>query len=169
MTKPKISELEAREKWSYNEISKIESMDDLKNLYEDMMSYEHDYGSIVSAMGAFAAAAAWMMNNDKDGQGGISGFQSGGVMWEFLRGWGSVHDDSPGYRLTNYENLLYPQYAEKFSTIPKDILESVQEKAIEYLKEWEDTPEDQRCVSSNVLDHWEFLAGGGIPFGLRIE
>jgi hypothetical protein len=52
----------------------------LKELSEH---YRHDYGTICYALASAAVAAASAM--DKSEQGGITGFQAGHVMWQFIR------------------------------------------------------------------------------------
>ncbi len=128
----------------------------LKELSE---AYDHDYGTIVHAIGAAAIAAATAMNHTE--QGGITGFQASAVMWQFIMYYGFDKQDKP-LRLMDYSNLLYPQYDEKFSTISKDTWEWLQKEAKKNLQENKDAHPD-------VIHRWEMVAGGFIPCGLKVE
>jgi hypothetical protein len=125
----------------------------LRRLSED---YGHDYGTICHALAASAIAAAWAV--EKTPQGGITGFQAGAVMWEFIKNW--MHMDGP-MRLVDYNDLLYPQYADKFNTISRDTWDAVQAKARKNL-------EELGGASDSVVSHWQFIADGHVPFGLRV-
>ena len=70
--------------------------------------YEHDYGTVCHAMAAVAVQAAKAFNDSE--QGGITGFQAGAVMWEFIKRF--MHLEGP-MRLVQYNDMLYPQYFEK--------------------------------------------------------
>lgn len=59
----------------------------LKNLME---GYNHDYGTVCHALAAGAVATAWAMNAHDNG--GITGFQAGAVMWEFIKGWNKSYN-----------------------------------------------------------------------------
>lgn len=73
--------------------------------------YSHDYGTICHALAAAACGAAWAMNAGE--QGGITGFQGGAVMWQFIRAWQYTGNEC-GLRILDYDKLLYPQYADTF-------------------------------------------------------
>lgn len=53
-----------------------------KKLTED---YGHDYGTIGHAVAASAIGAATAV--DHSPTGGITGFQAGAIMWEFIQHW----------------------------------------------------------------------------------
>lgn len=129
----------------------------LRKLTED---YDHDYGTICHAIAAGAIATAKAMNRTPNG--GITGFQAGCIMWQMAELWG-VWDKGPK-RLLSYENLLYPQYSDKFRTIPRDTWEWAQAQAKEKLAR-----DDLENVSPNVVKHWKSIALGNIPFGLKLE
>ena len=76
----------------------------VRKLTED---YSHDYGTICHAIAAAALAAAHAV--DHSPAGGITGFQSGCIMWEFIQEW--QHLRGKPLRLTNYEDMLFPQYS----------------------------------------------------------
>jgi len=126
----------------------------LRRLSQD---YDHDYGTICHALGAAALAAAWAMNATE--QGGITGFQSGAVMWDFIQEW--THRKDAPLQLVDYNDLLYPQYDHKFKAIPASAWKYAQEKAAENLKEGRGYP--------NVIEHWQSIVDGVVPFGLTVE
>lgn len=144
----------------YKEASK-QTLDTLpefmRKLSED---YSHDYGTVCHMVAAGAVAAAWAMNQSKGAQGGITGFQAGAVMWEFIRHWNHSGEDKP-MRLLDYNDLLYPQYAHKFQVISKSTWEWAQEKAKENLK-------NSSYANPEVIAHWRSVAEGFVPFGLRV-
>ena len=89
--------------------------------------YQHDYGTICHAVSIAAVAAAWAVNAAPTG--GITGFQAGAVMWGFVREW-NCSSNKTGMRLVDYDNFLYPQYADKFQKVlSKDIWENIQKEA----------------------------------------
>lgn len=121
--------------------------------------YEHDYGTICHAIAAAAVGAAWAV--EKTPQGGITGFQAGAIMWEMIRGWG-VFGDGPK-RMLSYGDMLFPQYRHKFTNISPETAKWLQEEAKKKLSE------KSHPAHPDVVKHWEFVAGGGIPFGYRIS
>ena len=129
----------------------------LRKLAED---YEHDYGTICHAIAAAAVAAAWSV--ERTPQGGITGSQAGAVAWEMLRGWNSSMLGEVGTRILKMDDLLYPQYADRFTTIDADTFARLSEKAKENLSG------DLEHTSPDVLSHWQEIANGKPPFGLRI-
>jgi len=97
-------------------------------LLELAENYRHDYGTICHATAIAAVAAASAI--DHSPQGGITGFQAGAIMWEFIREW-NFHSNKTGLRLVDYDNFLYPQYADDFDkTISKDTWIAIQAEAI---------------------------------------
>jgi len=154
-----IDEAEARKDWHgrAKNMTLAELPEFLRELSED---YQHDYGTICVAIGAAAVAAAWAMENSP--QGGITGFQASCITWEMIRGWNGSMLGETGSRIQNFDDLLFPQYAHKFSSIGSEVWKRLQEKAIANL---ESTPD----ASQGVIDHWISIAEGNVPFGLRIE
>lgn len=118
--------------------------------------YEHDYGTICHAIAASAVATAWAMNNGP--QGGITGFQAGAIMWEFIKHWG--HLQGPA-RLVNFENMLYPQYEERFTSMDQETFDYLQKKAAENLASSD--------ASDSIREHWQSIVDGKIPFGYTIS
>ena len=101
--------MNVHKKW-YKKARKM-SMDKLPEFINHLMNdYRHDYGTICHALTSGAIATMWAM----DKKAGITGFQASCIMWEFIQNWMSEYKDKP-LQLLNYENLLYPQYEDKFS------------------------------------------------------
>lgn len=122
-----ITEKDQDHKQWYEEAGKqtLESLPSfLSHIMED---YQHDYGTICHALAAGGIATMWAMNKEK--QGGITGFQSGAVMWEFIRNWNKTHNKT-GLRLVDYDNFLYPQYAAEYEkTISPHVWDSIKKEA----------------------------------------
>ena len=125
----------------------------LRHLSED---YTHDYGTICHAMAIGGEAAMWAMN--KGSQGGITGFQAGAVMWEFIRSW-MFSSNKTGLRLTDNDHFLYPQYAYEFDRgMSKETWAALQKEAQTLLAA------NEEFVAKSVMAHWQSIADGNIPF-----
>jgi len=160
MDKERITEeMKIHDEW----YSQVESMtmeklpEFLRHLTED---YIHDYGTIVHALTAGAIATLWAMN--KTEEGGITGFQAGCIMWEFIRKW--MRLNSP-LRLVDYEKMLYPQYKDRFEKIiSRGVWEWIQKEAKKKLRE-----SDRRYIHPDVKQHWEDIVAGEVPFGFKVS
>lgn len=129
----------------------------LKELTE---KYEHDYGTICHAIASSAIATAWAV--ERTPQGGITGFQAGAIMWEFIQNWMTEYKNKP-LRLVNYENMLFPQYEDNFkNTIAKGTADWLKKEAGKKLK-------DSDNMHPDVKAHLDKVAGGWIPFGYKVE
>lgn len=153
-------EMGVHKKW-YEEARKVTPPtlpEFVRRLTED---YQHDYGTICHAAAACAVAAASAV--DHSGQGGITGFQAGVIFWEFYQHW--LEKPGPA-RLVEYDNMLYPQYAEEFAnkTISKDTWKYLQDRAVNLLAD----PEN-RSAHSAVQQHWIRIINGTPPFGYVVE
>ena len=159
MTKQPITEKDGvRTAWM--ERAKDMTLEKLPDFLKELTEkYEHDYGTICHAIAAAAVAAAWAV--ERTPQGGITGFQAGAVAWEILKGWGGLTIGETGARLQNMDNLLFPQYADHFKAIDRKTWERVQKKAEQNLQ-------DTDNVAESVRVHWESVAAGVVPFGLRV-
>lgn len=132
----------------------------LKKLTEE---YHHDYGTIVHAITAGMLATGRAI--DRSPQGGITGFQAGAVMWEFIRNWIDSGEYKPR-RMVDYSNMLYPQYEHAFQkTISSDTWEHLQKMAKEKL----DTNNDGYDMHPDVKAHMESIVAGTIPFGYTVD
>lgn len=120
-------------------------------------NYDHDYGTVVYAMAAVALQAARKFNNGD--QGGITGFQAGCVMWEFVKRF--MHLKGP-LKLVQYENMLYPQYFNKFDqTISEDTWKWLKVEAMQKLID----SGNHEHTHPDVVAHWKSIVDGVVPFG----
>ena len=117
------------------------------------------YGNIVHKMAISAIATTWAV--DHSDQGGITGFQAGCVMWEYIQFWMSLHHP---LSLIDYENMLYPQYEDRFTSISKETFAWMQKRAREILEENKD-----HGMHPNVREHMERIIMGQPPFGFRVR
>jgi hypothetical protein len=126
-----------------------------------MNDYVHDYGTVCHAVAACAIAAAWAANEAPGSGGGITGFQAGFVMWDFIQQWG-FPSNKCGLKIVDYDNMLYPQYETKFAkTLSKDTWEQLKKEAAINLKDCEHCHPD-------VINHWKKIVGGDVPFGYTV-
>ena len=133
-----------------------------------MHNYIHDYGTICHAMAAAAIAAAWAC--DHSDQGGITGMQASFVMWGFIRDW-EKRNNKCGLRLIDFDDMLYPQYEEKFNsrTISPMRFNNLQKAAKELLEESKDENGEFVGHAKEVLEHWQSIVDGKVPFGWTIS
>ena len=164
-----------------------------RELTED---YEHDYGTVCHAMAAIGLAAMWAFNKSEGARGGITGFQAGCVMWQVILHM-NYENNKCGLKLLDMDNLLYPQYEYKFRTIDEKTWRALQkevrkkiseskEAREKYLKDMEQYKRDLEQFKTNAeafaprephdnsahpvaMEHWQSIAAGKVPFGLRVE
>lgn len=123
-------EMKIHEKW-FEEAKKqtVETLPEfIRHLIED---YQHDYGTICHAIGAAGLAGMYAVENSPTG--GITGFQAGFCMCDIVRQW-NFKNNKCGMKILDYDNLLYPQYSDKFFTISKDTWSAVQKEASERIR-----------------------------------
>lgn len=124
-----------------------------------LYDYQHDYGTICHALSACGLAAVYAA--DASDQGGITGFQAGFVMWDFVRQW-MYHGNKTSLRIVDYDDMLYPQYDHKFQkTLHPATWEMLQKEANERIKEYPDANE-------RVKAHWQGIVDGKVPFGYTV-
>ena len=125
--------------------------EELPNFFERIIhGYNHDYGTACHAVAACG-----------DDGIGLSGFQAGFVMWDFIKNWTKTGNKC-GLKLVDYDNMLYPQYEEKMDkTIRKSNWDYIQSEA---KKNLENTP----YAHPNVIKHWQSIVDGIVPFGYRV-
>lgn len=138
----------------YRQARKIDSPEALRQFAEHLVTvYRHDYGTICHAIAATALAGAYAVENSPTG--GITGFQSGAVMWQFIQEWNQERDPM---RLLKYRDLLYPQSVGRVTELSKETWVWLQEEARELLSN-----NPQASVHPVVWAHWQQLAEGRIP------
>ena len=115
-------EMKVHEKW-YKESKEI-NMDTLPEFLRALTEdYGHDYGTICHAIAAGSIATARAMD------GGITGFQASAIMWQFIREW-NYSNNKTGLKIVDYDNFLYPQYAERHGkTISSSTWAALQKEA----------------------------------------
>lgn len=142
--------------------AKKQTRDTLGQFIDHLMTdYQHDYGTICHAIAAAALAATYAADNSP--QGGITGFQAGFIMWDFIKQW-MYPTNTCGLKIVDYDNMLYPQYERHFDkTIPSHTWELLQAQAKELLKT------EAHDAHNEVYKHWQSIANGQVPFGYIIE
>ncbi len=129
MKELKITATEERDfrEQAYEIAKSVNTPEELAEFVKFISNVPLDYGTAVYAQCAAMLAAQHVMNQGK--QGGITGFQAGFIGWEMVKKFMSVGDC--GLSLIDWENMLYPQYEERFEkTISRDIFEGLQKKAM---------------------------------------
>lgn len=157
-----VTEEEHLEKDWFAEANKqtLETLPDfMKHIMND---YVHDYGTVCHAVAACAIAAAWAANKMDGARGGITGFQAGFVMWDFIRQL-NYSSNKCGMRIIDYDKMLYPQYEDMFQkTISSDTWNSLIKQAEENLK-------NRQNAHPAVVAHWESIKNGHVPFGYEVK
>jgi hypothetical protein len=152
-------ELKLRDEWTTE--ARAMTLEKLPAFIEKLTTHKHDYGTICRAIAAAGVAAAYAV--ERSPSGGITGFQAGCVLWDLILGWDSSYEGKP-IRLVNYEDMLYPQYADKFRSISGETWAHLQKRATELLAKNKDG-----IVAERVKAHWESVVAGEVPFGYRVE
>ena len=125
-----------------------------KELLEDT---QHDYGTVCHAIAALAIGAAWYGAHSQ----GITGFQAGFIMWDFIKQW-EYSDNKCGLRIIDFDKMLYPQYEDNFEkVITSKQFKKMQEVAAEKLK-------GKRMAHTDVIKHWRSIVSGTVPFGYKL-
>lgn len=137
----------------------IKSFDDLTAFLKDVEeNYNTDYGGAPRAIAQASLAVAWHLA----GVFGITGFQAGCTMWDFICDWSYSHNKT-GMRIVDYDDMLYPQYAYKFEKIiRKSTWTDIQNEAKQRLN---DTPN----AHPEVRAHWQSIVDGVVPFGYKVS
>ena len=136
----------------------IKSFDDLVEFLKEVHNHNTGYGVAPRAIAQAALAVAWYFASEF----GITGFQAGFVMWDFIRDWNRTGNKT-GLKLIDYDDMLYPQYDHKFEkTIKRDTWVSIQKEAKKRL-------EEGGKVHPDVAKHWQSIVDGIPPFGYTIE
>ena len=153
-------EMNLHEEW-FKQAREIQTADELATFVDHMLNgYYHDYGTVCHAIAACTLASAWLGAHTE----GITHFQAGFVMWDFIHQWMKPNNKC-GLKLIDYDHMLYPQYQYEYEkTISKDVFESLQKEAKRLL----DTKRTDIPASPAVLDHWQSIVNGKVPFGYTI-
>jgi hypothetical protein len=148
-------EMGVHKEWYFQ--AKEQTIETLPTFINHLLNdFIHDYGTICHAMTSCSIATLWAMNK----KAGITGYQAGGIMWEFIRNWNYSHNKT-GMKLIDFDNMLYPQYEYKFQkTISDSIFKALQEQAKTLISE--------SSAVEKVKQHWQSIADGMVPFGYKI-
>lgn len=146
-----------RDSW-YSEAAK-QTVETLPAFIKMLNEYpDHDYNTTAYATSAATLGASWAMAEYY----GITGFQAECIMWEYIQNWGLSYKNKP-LRIVNYDDMLYPMYDYKFTTIDIRTWKWVQERAKELYN-------GGNCVACNsVIDHWKSIIDGKVPFGYTVR
>ena len=157
MSKLKANEFEVMAKLQ-GQRKDIKSFNELVSLLKEIEStYNYDYGVAPRAIAQASLAVANYLAREF----GITGFQAGCVMWDFIRDW-LYSRNKCGLRILDYDNMLYPQCADRFTaTIDKEVWELLQKTAKEKL-------EQSEYAHPDVIEHWQSIVDGKVPFGYRV-
>ncbi len=137
----------------------IKTLEDLTAFIKDVEeNYNIGYGEAPRAMAQAVLATAWYLCDKM----GLTGFQAGFVMWDFVRDW-MFSNNKCGLKIIDYDELLYPQYYDKYEkTISDETWIALQNEAKRNLKE-------KDYASVTVKEHWQSIADGKIPFGYKLQ
>lgn len=165
-TKARVGKTEKQMREYIRGLVKDAKAEDISPLIKKIMGEEHDYGTVVVAIGQLAAAAARAA--DREPNGGITGFQASCVFWEFLDAWGIFTPGSPK-RLVDYHNMLYPQHGHEFEKlISQKTADWLFKEAQKLLNEATQSTTSS-LVHPDVIAHWKAVAEGNLPFGYRVK
>ena len=147
-------DMKPQKEW-FDRAKNIETPEQLAEFAKELLiDIQHDYGTVCHAVGAIALAGAWLGAHIQ----GITGFQAVFVMYDFVRNW-NFSTNQCGLRIIDYDNMLYPQYKDKFDkTITKERFEIIQKEASRLL-------ETSRNAHPDVINHWKSIVDGNLPFG----
>lgn len=137
----------------------IKTFEDLTTFLKDVEeNYNYDYGVAPRSMAQASVAVAWYLAD----KFGITGFQAGFVMWDFIRDWIKTSNKC-GMKLVDYDDMLYPQYEDKFQkTISSDVWANIQKEAAKRL-------EDSSNAHPAVIAHWKSIVEGNVPFDYSVK
>lgn len=126
--------------------------DELQAILKALKDRQHDYGTCVYAMSIAALAAFYLVSHWL----GVTGFQASCADMDFIRRTRSL---KYGFRITDYGNLLYPQYCDDekipgWETLMKE--EGVRARLGEAARE---LLAKNEMAHPNVVAHWQLLAG----------
>lgn len=137
----------------------IKDFPDLVAFLEDVKNnYNTDYGGAPRAIAQASLAVAWYLAEEF----GITGFQAGCTMWDFIKDW-EYPTNECGLRILDFDKMLYPQYQHRFEkTINSDTWNNIQKAACKQL-------EDAKYAHPDVVAHWQSIVDGNVPFGYTVS
>jgi hypothetical protein len=125
---------------------------ELTEYINSLVDKEHDYGTCVYAMSMAAVATFYYVSSKI----GATGFQAGCADMDILAR--TRHMDK-GFRIVNYENLLYPQYCNdmhfpSWRALIEENKEALKLEANKLI----DAHKNPDTVSPAVVAHWAWIA-----------
>lgn len=137
----------------------IKSFDDLVEFLKYVKeNCNCGYGEAPRSIAQASLAVAWYFASEF----GITGFQAGCTMWDFITDW-EYSNNKCGLKIVNYDTMLYPQYDCKFQkTISKSTWEALQKRAKELIEQ------DNKFTHNDVFVHWQSIVDGQVPFGYTV-
>lgn len=145
----------------FEKAKQVRTIEQFNELYEYLFNgdIQHTYDSAVHATSALAIAGGWLGSATE----GITGFMAAHVKFDFLRQWDNI-GKSVGLKVINYDDLLCPQYVEKFplKVIKKNVWLALQRACKEKLEV------DGRCACYKVRQYWGDICNGIIPSSLVV-
>ena len=150
-----------QDEW-YKRADNIHDLKTFNAFYKELMQQtEHDYGTAVYAVSAVARAILNMALREQD----ITGFQASFVMWGLVRYLG-YQNNKCGMALLDYDNMLYPQYSERFNQeLPVNVWENMQKCARQQLTQ---AQQNKIKAHPDVVTHWQQIVDGVVPFGWKV-
>lgn len=145
----------------FEKAKQVQTIEQFKELYDYLFNGNicHTYDSAAHAVSALAVAGGSLGAFTE----GITGFQASVVKFDFIRQWDNI-GKSVGLKVINYDDLLYPQYVEKFplKVIKKNVWLALQRACKEKLEV------DGRCACYKVRQYWGDICNGIIPSSLVV-
>lgn len=153
-------------------MNEFEMRDKLRAMRKDIKTFEdltvflkyveencnYDYGVAPRSMAQASLAVAWYLAD----KFGITSFQAGFVMWDFIMDW-NYSTNECGLKIVDYDNMLYPQYEHKFQkTISSIVWRELQKNAKAKL-------DKSMATHPDVLAHWQAIVDGKVPFGYIVK
>lgn len=138
----------------------IKTFEDLTAFLKDVEeNYNIGYGEAPRAMAQASVAVAWYLAD----KFGITGFQAGCVMWDFVCDWIKTNNKC-GLRLVDFDDMLYPQYGYKYDkTINSSTWADIQKEAKNKLEN------NSESAHPDVVSHWQSIVDGVVPFGYTVK
>lgn len=164
----RVYELKRNYQFDYDEAcekaKRVRNLDELVAFIKKTMGSPNlDYGTYPQAIAACCIATLYACDT-----AGMTGFQAGFIPLWFLQEVNGTGRKA-GFRVLNYDDMLYPQYSYKFEkTISKDTADLLVKEAKKLLEE-HGYSDSMDLVDMRVLDHWKSIADGNLPFGYSIE
>lgn len=154
-------EMQPQKEW-FKRAKDIRNIEELAAFAKELLvDTEHDYGTVCHAIAALALGAGHLGSYTQ----GITGFQAGFVMWDFIKQW-EFNNNKCGLKIINYDNMLYPQYGVNFEKVIKpETFKRLQEVAAKELSR----PNIDFYVHPEVKAHWQSIVDGNVPFGYKVS